>query len=153
MRYNHWRLFQKNILIVSHDPSVRKMLNRAPIDMGLRIMSALDGTEASKITVTTPIDLVLLDLSQPIKRGWDVLEELKAKDPLISVIIIVAKSDGAFRSLGAGAGVLLERPLNLEKLLETVGCLLSETVEAKLDRISGKSAAVRCLTAGQKELL
>ena len=129
------------------------MLPRAPIGRNWKVWSAADGTEAIQISMATRIDLVLLDLSLPMKSGWDVLEELKAKNPLLSVIIIAAKFNDAFTSLGAGVGVLLEKPLNSEELLETVSYLLTEPVEAKLDRIKGRRAAFHYLTVSLKGFL
>jgi DNA-binding response OmpR family regulator len=92
-------------------------------------------------------------LSLPTKNGWDALEELKAKNPLLSVIIITAKSDGSFSALSSGVGVLLKKPLHFVKLFETVSYLLTESVEARLERIAGKRAAFHYLPAKQNALL
>jgi DNA-binding response OmpR family regulator len=92
------------------------------------------------VAATKPVDLVLLDLNMPGQGGWDTFERLTAKDPLLAVIIITAKPNQLFTSLGAGVGALLEKPLDFPILLQTIKTLLAESAELRLARLTGRKA-------------
>jgi DNA-binding response OmpR family regulator len=98
------------------------------------------------------MDLVLLDLNMPGPSGWDTFEHLTSRDPLVAVIIITARSQQLFTAVNAGVGALLEKPLNIPKLLKTIRDLLAESPEARLARLAGKQADFRYLPSRRKEL-
>src|SRR6185437_13869713 len=62
------------------------------------------------------------------------------EQPLLPIIIITARPNQLFTSLGIGAGALIEKPLDFLKLLETIRALLNEKPEARMARVSGHSA-------------
>jgi len=82
-------------------------------------------------------DLVLLDLNMPGKSGWQVFKEINAQRPLMPVIVLTARPNQLFTSLGAGVGALIEKPFDFLKLLTTIRELLSETPAQRLARASG----------------
>ncbi len=134
----HAEHLKGRILIVDDDPSVREMLTRVLAGEGYSVSAAADGEEALKIVGSHRIDLVLLDLRMPGKSGWDTFERITTLSPLVSVIIITAHSNQLFTALGAGAGALLEKPLDFPKLLQTVSNLLSEPSAQRLARLAGR---------------
>jgi CheY-like chemotaxis protein len=140
----------KRILVVDDDSSVREMLTRVLAGEGYQALSAASGEEALKFVAVSPFDLVLLDLNMPGKNGWDTFERLTTENPLLAVIIITAKPNQLFTALSAGAGALLEKPLDFPKLLETVTQLLAESGEARLARIAGKAAEFYYMPTQQK---
>jgi hypothetical protein len=56
------------------------------------------------------------------------------------VIIITARPNQLFPALAAGAGALMEKPLDLPKLLRTMRDLMAEPAEARLARTAGGRA-------------
>ena len=58
--------------------------------------------------------------------------------PLIPIIIITARPNQLFTAVGAGAGALLEKPMEIRTLLQTMEKLLAETAEQRLARLAGK---------------
>src|SRR5208283_3074471 len=128
---------KNRILIVDDDASVREMLTRVLAGEGYLVWAAANGAAALEIAATTKVDLVLLDLNLPGKSGWDTFERLTTENPLLAVIIITARSNRLFTALGAGAGALLEKPLDFPKLLQTISRLLKEPAESRVARLAG----------------
>ena len=125
------------ILLADDDPGVRDSLVAALQSEGYLVLPARDGQEALNLVASTRVDLVLLDLNMPVKNGWDTFEQLTAVDPLLPVIIITARPNQWFTALRAGVGALLEKPLSIPRLLETVSALLSEAPALRLARMTG----------------
>lgn len=128
------------ILVVDDDASVREMLARVLAGEGYAVSTAADGAVALEMAVATDFDLALLDLNLPGKSGWVTFEALTARHPLLTVIIVTARSNQLFTALGAGVGALLEKPLDFTKLLHTVGQLLAEPAESRRARLAGNRA-------------
>ncbi len=131
------------ILLVDDDAAVRHLVGRVLREEGYTALDAASGSEAVAIAATEPIDLVLLDLNLPGESGWDVLERLTTCHSGVAVIVITARSNQLFTSLGAGVGALLGKPLDFPTLLDTVRALLAEPVESRRARLDGHLAGFR----------
>lgn len=134
---------RKRILLVDDDCNVRDSLAAVLEAEGYAVVPAEDGAQALNLVSTTPIDLVLLDLNMPRKSGWDTFERLSAEHPLVPVIVITARPNQVFTAVSAGVGALLEKPLDIPVLLETITRLLAESVEAGLARLAGRDVTFR----------
>jgi DNA-binding response OmpR family regulator len=135
----------KTLLLVDDDSAVRRMLSRVLAEEHYDVLTARNGLEAINLAHSHKVDLVLLDLNLPVKNGWDTFERLTAENPLLPVLIITARSNQVFPALAAGAGALMEKPLDLPYLLQTIRELLNESAELRLARIAGKPASFRYL--------
>lgn len=131
----------KRILLADDDPGVRGSLTRVLQSEGFLVLPAPNGEEAIQLASASKVDLVLLDLNMPVRNGWDVFEHLTTENPLLPVVIITARQNQLFTALGAGAGALLEKPLDIPVLLQTISALLAESSETRLARLAGRSAA------------
>ncbi len=128
---------QKKILVVDDDHAVRESLINALRSEGYSPLSAKGGDEAMELLSSAKPDLVLLDLNMPRKGGWEVFKEITASTPLLPVIVLTARPNQLFSSLGAGVGALIEKPFDLFKLLQTIRELLGESTEERLARLEG----------------
>lgn len=128
----------KRILLVDDDPTVRDSLNDVLVAEGYVVIPAENGQQALDLANQLPVDLALLDLNMPVKNGWDTFERLTAEHPLIPIIIVTARPNQLFTALSAGAGALLEKPMDIPTLLRTMETLLAETGEQRLARLVGK---------------
>jgi DNA-binding response OmpR family regulator len=133
-------IVRTKILLVDDDPGIREMLGRLLDEQGYLVLPAGNGRDALDLANATNIDLALLDLNLPVKNGWDTFEEFTARNPLIPVIIITARPNQVFPALAAGAGALMEKPLDFPVLLDTISDLLKETPETRLARLAGRPA-------------
>jgi DNA-binding response OmpR family regulator len=127
------------ILLVDDDPTVRDSLNDVLVAEGYFVVPAENGQQALDLANQSPLDLVLLDLNMPVKNGWDTFEQLTREHPLIPIIIATARPNQLFTALGAGAGALLEKPMDIPTLLLTMERLLAESAEQRLARLAGQT--------------
>jgi DNA-binding response OmpR family regulator len=134
------KLAKSRLLLVDDDPSVREALENVLIGEGYEVIPACDVIEAAELAAKLPLDLVLLDLNLPKRNGWDTFEILARQNPRMPVVIITARPNQLFPALASGVGALMEKPLDLPKLLQTIRNLLEEPVEARLARLAGKPA-------------
>jgi DNA-binding response OmpR family regulator len=134
---------KKCILLVDDDMSVLQSLARVVEAEHYAVLTARNGREALDTVAAEPVDLVMLDLTMPVKDGWQTFEGLTRDYPLLPVIIITARSNQLFPALAAGVGALMEKPLDFPKLLRTIRDLLDEPTEARLARIAGKLSQFR----------
>ena len=131
---------RKTILLVDDDAAVRDGIANVLIGEGYEVTTAANGVEAIELAQRYSMDLVLLDLNLPRKNGWDTFETLSRQKPWVPFIIITARPNQLFSALAAGAGALLEKPLDYPKLLQTIRDLLDEPLETRIARLAGKPA-------------
>ena len=137
------KTMKRKLLLVDDDPAVREMLGRILTEEGYAVLPAADGQAALDLSAATAVDLVLLDLNLPVKNGWDTFERLSTDNPLVPIVIITARPNQLFPALASGVGALMEKPLDLPKLLEIIRSLLDEPAEKRLARIAGRPAEFR----------
>lgn len=128
----------KRVLLVDDDPTVRDSLNDVLVSEGCVVLPAENGQQALELAAGFAVDIALLDLTMPVKNGWDTFERLTFEHPLIPIIIITARPNQLFTALGAGAGALLEKPMDIPTLLQTMQKLLVESAEQRLARLAGR---------------
>ncbi len=143
---------KKRLLLVDDDPAIREAVGSVLTGERYEVISAGDGQEALEVARKRSFDLVLLDLSLPKKDGWDTFEVLTRQNPSLPVIIITARSNQLFPALAVGAGALVEKPLDVPRLLQTIRDLLAEPMETRAARLAGKPAEFHYLPAGVAEL-
>ena len=126
------------VLLVDDEPKICAALAGALVSEGFGVVFADNGDEAIREFREGNFDIVLLDLRMPGTNGWETLAQLTWSRPLLPVIIITALPDQQAAAAAVGVGALLEKPLDIPVLLETMQRLLSEPIEARLARIAGK---------------
>ena len=126
------------ILLVDDDPAIRRILLRLLEEEDYLVLTAANGVEAVELANAARFDLVLLDLSMPVKGGWETFEQLSSRHPLLPVILITARPNQFFPALASGVGALLEKPLDFVKLFHTIHSLLEEPDEFRRARLSGQ---------------
>lgn len=128
------------VLLVDDDPGVAAAVGDMLSSEGYEVVYARNGREAvDDFPTHGQIGLVLLDLCMPEMGGWDTFERLTAIDPLLPIIVITARPDQKQLAEAAGVGALMEKPLNIPRLLEIMRTLLAESPEERLARIAGQS--------------
>jgi two-component system autoinducer 1 sensor kinase/phosphatase LuxN len=138
---------KKNVLVVDDDASVRKSLCKVLSGTGYNVLEAKNGPEAVELFETRQIDLVLLDIGLPIENGWDVFEHITSQAPILPIIIITGTANQHDTAIAAGVGALMEKPLDVPRLLKTMQELLVESKEARLSRLCGYSQNTRYLAS------
>jgi CheY-like chemotaxis protein len=133
------------ILLADDDEEVLAALGSVLISEGYEVIFAKDGREAIEHFREEHIDVALLDLNMPVKGGWEAFERLTTIHPLLQVIVITARPDQYPLALAAGVAALMEKPLDLRLLLQTIDELLVEPMEKRLARLTGRRPITRYL--------
>ncbi|MFM9967492.1 MAG: PleD family two-component system response regulator [Burkholderiales bacterium] len=120
------------ILIVDDDEGMTDLLKIHLRREGLEIESAPDAAVALRSIISSPPDLILLDVEMPYMGGLEVLKALKS-DPVTArrpVIVLTSRKDeecfAEARALGADA--FLNKPVSKEKLLGEVALRLAQSL-------------------------
>lgn len=123
----------RRILLVEDNDMNRDMLSRRLVRRGYEVAVALDGQEGLDQARRTKPDLVLMDMSLPVKDGWVATAELKA-DPVTRPIPVIGLSAHAMagdrdRAMESGCDDYDTKPIELDRLLGKIEALLGKTAE------------------------
>ncbi len=113
---------QSKVLVVDDDNAHRTMLRALASGWGYDIEEANDGSVAIEKAKDFPYDLVLMDIRMLKVSGLEAMEQIKAHNPSIPVIIMTAYSsvETAVAALKNGAYDYLTKPLDFDKLRLTM---------------------------------
>jgi DNA-binding response OmpR family regulator len=134
---------KKTLLIADDDLSVRKSLGKVLKDAGYDVMEASDGAQTVEQFKTGRVDLLLLDIGLPIRNGWEIFESITSQAPAFPIIVIARNEEQLDTASTAGVGALMEKPLDVAQLLQTIQELLVEPAEMRRHRLSGCNQNIR----------
>ena len=143
----------RSILIVDDESSIRYALRKVLHTEGYEVICAANGLQAIEQFGAEKIDLMLLDLGLPVKDGWGTLEWLDRVNPLLPVIIITGRYAQRERAEQAGADALMEKPLDVPRLLQAIRELLNEPVERRLQRARHRVPGFRYVPCDHERFL
>jgi len=111
------------------DDAHRTMLRTLLGGWGYEISEADDGAIAVEAVKRSPFDLVLMDIRMLKVSGIEALDQIKAFNPVIPVIIMTAFSsvETAVQALKKGAYDYLTKPLDFDKLKLTMERAMEHT--------------------------
>jgi len=116
------------ILLVEDNEMNRDMLSRRLKKRGYEVEIAVDGAEGVDKARAAPPDLILMDMSLPVKDGWTATRELKADADMRAVPIVAltahAMAGDRDKALEAGCDAYETKPIELPRLIETIEKLL-----------------------------
>ncbi len=84
------------ILICDDEDLIRRSLARAFKTSGHDVFEAENGIKALELLKKEAIDLLILDLLMPEKNGFDVLDEMKSKLPVVIISAFSGQQQGQF---------------------------------------------------------
>jgi PAS domain S-box-containing protein len=102
------------ILLVDNDPQVLSILGEMLKDAGHHVLPVPNGPEALRVFVPNGFDLVITNVGMPEMSGWDVAEQLRARDPNVPVIFITGwglQEEDQARCRRLGISALLFKPV------------------------------------------
>jgi DNA-binding response OmpR family regulator len=120
---------QKNILLADDDPAVRRMLCRVLSEENYFVIPVADADEALGKLKNIHVDLVLLDLALPeMGASESLVRRFNNERPSVPVILISSQTKE--NRMETPNGIRMEKPLDLSRLVKTIGQLLQEKVGA-----------------------
>jgi CheY-like chemotaxis protein len=116
------------ILYVEDHPAQRDIMAQMLELSGYEVAVACDGIDGVEQARSWGPDLILMDLRMPRMDGFEAIKELR-KDATTADMPIIAISAWASakhkeRAIEAGANEHFTKPVDLSRLLETIGRLL-----------------------------
>jgi len=125
------------ILIVEDEPGIALPLSNDLTLEGYDVEVAEDGETASQRAISTPFDLVLLDVMLPGKDGFTVAREIRRagiKTPIILLTARVLESD-KIHGLELGADDYVTKPFSPMELCARIKAVLRRTSGDRSERI------------------
>ncbi|MCE2027347.1 hybrid sensor histidine kinase/response regulator [Sessilibacter corallicola] len=115
----------KTILIVDDNTDHRQLLINLLTPLNFNLLEAADGETVNSIQKKP--DLVLLDVRLGKTSGWDVAKQLKSRFEQLPIIMVSANARGFYHTMPSKHvhDDYLEKPLQLDALLEKIGNLLA----------------------------
>ncbi len=109
------------VLVIDDDANIRDLMERFLSRQGFFAYTAKSAEEGLLLAREVKPDIITLDVMMPEKDGWWVLSQLK-NDPDLSHIPTIMMTLVEDKELGyaLGAADYLTKPVNKEKLLETI---------------------------------
>ena len=116
-------------MLIDDEKPLVDILSQLLEDMGNEVVSFQDASAAVELFKKDPqnFDLVITDMTMPTMTGDKVAMEVKATRPDMPVIICTGYSNKAFNQSisDLGGDALLMKPVERDKLIETINSVLS----------------------------
>jgi EAL domain-containing protein (putative c-di-GMP-specific phosphodiesterase class I) len=108
------------VLVVDDDEAVLRLHQRVLVRAGLQVETAVSGQNAMEALRRTPFDVILSDIDMPGMDGIRLLEQVRALDLDVPVILITGapSMETAVQALDRGALRYLPKPVELAVLVQ-----------------------------------
>lgn len=112
-----------NVLIVDDEDQFLDVFSKRLHGRGMKVDIATSGEEAIKRVKDRQFDTIVLDLVMPGINGIETLKRLRKENPDLQIIILTghATVEKGVEAMKEGAVDFLEKPVDLNKLLEKIG--------------------------------
>jgi two-component system chemotaxis response regulator CheY len=114
------------VLIVDDSALARRTLRQQLEEMGLVVEDASDGAQALERYFLNRPEVVILDMLMTGMYGLEVLAKMKEMNPEVRIIVATAdiQQSTAEQVRAAGAKAILNKPINRQKLSQTLQAVL-----------------------------
>lgn len=114
------------ILIVEDNRRLHTSLRQSLEEDGYAVDSTFDGEEGETYALSTPYDLIILDVMLPKKNGYQVCRELRSQRIKTPILMLTARDavEDRVEGLDSGADDYLIKPFALQELRARLRALL-----------------------------
>jgi two-component system chemotaxis response regulator CheY len=121
----------KTVLVIDDSSMVRLYYREALAGVGFKVDEALNGLEALEHLLTTPADLLIVDINMPKMDGLSFLRALRRHETPIATIPALVTSTEARdvdveAAFASGANFYLPKPLTTEMLIACASMLAGQ---------------------------
>ena len=121
------------ILCVEDNDDNLFMLHRRLTRAGFEVAIATDGAQGVAAAISSPPDLIMVDLNLPVLDGWEAMRRLKNQPETKNIPIIVlsahAMAGHREKAFAAGCDEFEAKPVNFEGLVEKIRSVLSRKAQ------------------------
>ncbi|MEG4025197.1 PAS domain-containing protein [Microcoleus sp. S13C4] len=115
---------QENILMVDDNPESLRLLSRILSKRGYKVRPTRDGKLALNFALSSPPDLILLDIMMPGMDGYQVCKQLKASPKTKDIpVIFISSLNEVFdkvKAFSLGAVDYITKPFEIEEVVARV---------------------------------
>ncbi len=129
---------EKLILVIDDEVEIRNIIKEILKDEGYKTLTAASAMEAKKILEKQSPDMVFLDIWMPEQDGISLLNEWSNDDTKDFPVIMIsghATIETAIEATKLGASDFIEKPISIEKLLNTTDSIFSKKAENEKEDI------------------
>ncbi|MFL5656637.1 MAG: response regulator [Ktedonobacteraceae bacterium] len=113
------------ILVIDDELSIVELLSTALEEEGYQVMTAYNGQEGLACLTTARPDVVVCDVMMPVLDGRDLCRSMQADPRYRSIpIVLMSAIRKALSLTGCNYAALLEKPFELDDVLQTIARLL-----------------------------
>lgn len=108
-----------SVLIIEDDPALLRGLKDNFLAQDYQVQTVRDGREGLAAALSSPPDLILLDIMLPRMNGYEICRAVRAKRLEMPIIILTAKGqeEDIVRGLELGADDYVTKPFSIRELL------------------------------------
>lgn len=116
-----------HVLFAEDDPDTREMMHAMLRQEGFRVSVTANGSEALSLVITQHFDALLLDNWMPDLTGIELCREIRTFDQTTPIFFCSGAAMEADKNaaLLAGAQGYFEKPLDVDRLIETLRSALN----------------------------
>ena len=113
-------------LVVEDDRDLARQITDALTENGYAGDTAYDGEEGHFLGDTEPYDIIVLDIGLPVMDGIEVLEQWRAAELSVPVLVLTARDRWREKIAGldAGADDYVTKPFQMEEVLARIRALV-----------------------------
>ena len=114
------------VLVVEDDPAIALGLVDALNFEGHDTTHVSHGSGALEKTAVQTFDCVLLDVMLPDVHGYELCEQLRARDPSLGIVMLTARGQESdkIRGLNAGADDYVTKPFSVGEVMARINALM-----------------------------
>lgn len=116
------------ILVIDDEAELRKLTRTILQNDGHEVIEAETGMEGLDMVKKERPDLILLDVRMPKLDGWEICRKIKsregAEETPVLIFTVMGNTEDKIRSQRSGADGHIEKPFEVEGLLEKVNSYL-----------------------------
>jgi PAS domain S-box-containing protein len=127
-----WQLPAARILVVDDGPENRELVSLVLQEHGLQVDEAENGELGAEKALARAYDAILMDMQMPVLDGFEATCLLRAKGVTTPIIALTANAMKGFEQevLAAGCSRYLTKPIDIDRLIETLAEILHGTKTA-----------------------
>ena len=130
-KHDEIELSEGRILVVDDGDANRRLISLILTRAGCDVEQATNGQEGVEMADQSQFDLILMDMQMPVLDGYSatkLLREKGFKQPIIALTANAMQGDEE-KCLSAGCSGFLTKPVNMDRLLESVHDAMAGTEE------------------------
>ncbi len=107
------------LLLVEDEPGIAQVIKETLDTKGFDILIAANGLEGWSLYKNGRPEICVVDIMMPKKDGLSLIEDIRAADTEIPIIVLTAKTSTAdvIKGLEAGADDYMKKPFSMEELI------------------------------------